>query len=80
MSIRPPLIAPYTLLKSESHKKEKSGAEAEAASRPKEDPGSVVWGSSEKCCCVALLVSVLPSDQLSAGFIQFFMTIPNSYQ
>lgn len=76
----PETTAPYTLLKSESHKKEKSVAEAEAVSLPKKDPGSVVWGSSERCCCVTLLLSVLPSGQLSAGFIQFCMTIPNSYQ
>lgn len=54
----PQIIAPYSILKSESHKKEKSGAEAEAASIPEEDPGSMVWGRSERCCSVTLLLSV----------------------
>lgn len=61
------IIPSYTLLKTESHKTEKGGAKAEALSLLEEDPSNVVWSSSEKHCCICLLLSVVLSGQLSAG-------------
>lgn len=64
----PTVTAPYTYWRL-SHTRRKKVVQrwSTVSSLLEENPSSVVWGSSGKCRCVCLLLSVVLSGQLLAG-------------